>query len=344
MISSEEKVEFLRRLVEIYSPTGREEEAVKFIVEAFESFGVDAYVDEVGNAIAVREGKGPRILLAGHVDTVQGIIPVRIEDGVLWGRGSVDAKGPLATFFFATLESNANIIFAGLVDEEGFSKGAKNLDVPRPDYIIIGEPSGVDGVTIGYKGSLTAKFVESVEKVHGSLGVDAAERLINRWLEIKSSFGEGFNALSGRIVEFHAYERDFDFYGEMVINLRTPPGYNPPKGWNILDFVPAYQVDRRSPLVRAFVRGIRRNGMRPRLKKKTGTADMNILGPRFGVDAVAYGPGDSRLDHTPHERIRISEYLLAIDVLVDVIEELKGAGERAAEESGEMETGKALSG
>lgn len=85
--------------------------------------------------------------------------------------------------------------------------------------------------------------------------------------------------------------------------------------------------------------------MRPRLKKKTGTADMNILGPRFGVDAVAYGPGDSRLDHTPpHERISLSEYLLAIDVLVDVIEELKGAKERAAEESGEREAGKALSG
>ncbi|ALV62708.1 N-acetyl-lysine deacetylase [Thermococcus sp. 2319x1] len=343
MISSDEKIEFLKKLVEIYSPTGREGEAVKFIVESFESFGVEAYVDEVGNAIAIRKGKGPRILLAGHVDTVPGIIPVRIDDGVLWGRGSVDAKGPLATFFFATLESRANVIFAGLVDEEGFSKGAKNLDVPRPDYIIIGEPSGVDGVTIAYKGSLTAKFVESVEKVHGSLGVNAAEKLINRWLEIKSSFGEGFNALSGRIAEFHAYERDFDFYGEMVINLRTPPGYEPPDDWEILDFVPAYQVDRRGALVKAFVRGIRRNGMRPRLKKKTGTADMNILGPKFGVDAVAYGPGDSRLDHTPHERISLDEYLLAVKVLVDVIEELKGTKSRVVEESGDMEIGKGIS-
>ncbi len=88
----------------------------------------------MGNAIAIREGKGPRILLAGHVDTVPGgIIPVRIEDGgVLWGGrgGSVDAKGPLATFFFATLESNANIIFAGLVDEEAFPRAPRTSTFP----------------------------------------------------------------------------------------------------------------------------------------------------------------------------------------------------------------------
>lgn len=324
MISSEEKVEFLKELVELYSPSGNEDNVARFIVESFETFGVEAYVDEVGNAIAVKEGKGPRVLLAGHMDTVPGYIPVRIEDGILWGRGSVDAKGPLATFFFATVESDANLIFAGLVDEERFSKGARNLDVPKPDFIVIGEPSGVNGVTIGYKGSLTAKFTSVVEKVHGSLGIDAAEELINTWLEIKSRFGEGFSELSGRIVELHAYERDFDFYGEMIINLRTPPGYEPPRGWEIMDFVPAYEVDRRSPLVRAFVRAIRKNELRPRLKKKSGTADMNILGPRFGVDAIAYGPGDSKLDHTPNEHIRLGEYLMAIEVLETAIEELKG--------------------
>ncbi|AFK23202.1 [LysW]-lysine hydrolase [Pyrococcus sp. ST04] len=322
MISPEEKVEFLRKLVEIYSPTGREEEAARFVKDSFESYGIESYIDEVGNVIAVKKGKGPLILLAGHIDTVPGYIPVRIENGILWGRGSVDAKGPLATFFFATIESEANIIFAGLVDEEGFSKGAKNLEVPRPDYIIIGEPSGVDSVTIGYKGSLTARFVEKVEKVHGSMGVGAAEKLIERWLVISREFNEGFNALSGRIVRFIAYERDFDFYGEMVINLRTPPGYTPPSDWDIIDFVPAYEVDRRSPLVRAFVRGIRKAGFRPRLKKKMGTADMNILAPKYGVDAVAYGPGDSSLDHTPNEHIHLEEYLRAIEVLKIVLKEL----------------------
>ncbi|CAB49366.1 [LysW]-lysine hydrolase [Pyrococcus abyssi] len=323
-IPKDEKIKFLKELVEIYSPTGKEEEAAKFIKEKLEEYGVKAYIDKVGNVIGVKEGEGPLILLAGHVDTVPGYIPVRIEGDILWGRGSVDAKGPLSALLFAMVESNANVIFAGLVDEEGFSKGARALDVPRPEYVIVGEPSGVNGVTIGYKGSLTVRFVERVEKFHGSIGGGAAEKLIERWLSISGNFEDGFNGLSGRIVRFVAYERDFEFYGEMIVNLRTPPGYEPPRDWDIIDFVPAYEVNRRSPLVRTFVRSIRELGMKPKLKKKSGTADMNILAPRFGVDAVAYGPGDSRLDHTPYERISLMEYLQSIDVLKNVLTKLKG--------------------
>ena len=323
MLNDEEKIQFLREIVEIYSPTGKEEGIARFLVESFESFGVAAYIDSAGNVIAEKRGSGPRILLAGHMDTVPGVIPVRIENGELWGRGSVDAKGPLATFFFAFIESDANLTFAGLVEEEGFSKGVRNLDIERPDFIVIGEPSGTSGVTIGYKGSLTLRIEKKVEKFHGSVAnKGAAELLIEDWLKIRSEFKDGWDEVSGRIVEFHAWERDFDFYGEMRINLRTPLGYDPPQIGEILDFVSAYEVSPRSPLVRAFVRAIRNYGLKPVLKKKSGTADMNILAPRFGVDAVAYGPGDSRLDHTPYEHINLKEYLLAIEVLKDSLKNL----------------------
>ena len=49
---------------------------------------------------------------------------------------------------------------------------------------------------------------------------------------------------------------------------------------------------------------------------------MNVVGPVWGQNIVAYGPGDSRLDHTPQEHIRISEYTHAIDVLEFVLKEL----------------------
>jgi LysW-gamma-L-lysine carboxypeptidase len=35
---------------------------------------------------------------------------------------------------------------------------------------------------------------------------------------------------------------------------------------------------------------------------------------------VAYGPGDSKLDHTPQEHVVIEEYLAAIRVLTSVLE------------------------
>ena len=323
MIPDDEKIEFLKRMVEIYSPSGKENEVAEFLVNSFYRYDIDAYIDSVGNVVAEKKGKGPRILLAGHMDTVTGEIPVRIENDILWGRGSVDAKGPLSAFFFAFVESNANMIFAGLVDEERHSKGAKNLKIAKPDFIIIGEPSGVNGVTIGYKGSAVIEIEKVVKKFHGSLGQKGAtEELIEVWYEISKDFGSGWDQPTGRIVECHTYERDFDFYGKISINIRFPPGYNVPSVGNVVDYVPPYMVSPRSRLVRAFVRAIRENKLKPVLKKKSGTADMNILAPKFGVDAVAYGPGDSSLDHTPNEHINISEYLESIHVLKSAISNL----------------------
>ena len=49
---------------------------------------------------------------------------------------------------------------------------------------------------------------------------------------------------------------------------------------------------------------------------------MNVVGPIWGQNIIAYGPGDSRLDHTPQERIDIAEYIQAIDILELVLKEL----------------------
>jgi len=48
---------------------------------------------------------------------------------------------------------------------------------------------------------------------------------------------------------------------------------------------------------------------------KTGTSDMNVVAPVWRCPIVAYGPGDSALDHTPHEHVSIDEYWRAILVL-----------------------------
>ena len=69
-----------------------------------------------------------------------------------------------------------------------------------------------------------------------------------------------------------------------------------------------------------MLRAIRTHGGRPKFKLKTGTADMNIVGPAWGCPIVAYGPGDSSLDHTPEEHVDIGEYLRAIEVLVGALD------------------------
>jgi LysW-gamma-L-lysine carboxypeptidase len=50
---------------------------------------------------------------------------------------------------------------------------------------------------------------------------------------------------------------------------------------------------------------------------------MNVVGPAWQCPIVAYGPGESALDHTPDERIVLSEYLRAVRVLTEVLVALK---------------------
>ena len=108
----------------------------------------------------------------------------------------------------------------------------------------------------------------------------------------------------------------------------------------------AFQTTRTTPLARAFIAAVRAiNGGQPALngdaapplsqqnpvaagarsgsfKYKTGTSDMNVVGPVWGQNILAYGPGDARLDHTPQEHIHIAEYMQAIDVLELVLREV----------------------
>jgi LysW-gamma-L-lysine carboxypeptidase len=66
----------------------------------------------------------------------------------------------------------------------------------------------------------------------------------------------------------------------------------------------------------------RRAGGQPGFVLKTGTADLNIVAPAWGCPAVAYGPGDSTLDHTPDEHLPLEEYRNAVEVIRSVLKRL----------------------
>ncbi|HKP30641.1 MAG TPA: M20/M25/M40 family metallo-hydrolase, partial [Gemmatimonadales bacterium] len=84
-------------------------------------------------------------------------------------------------------------------------------------------------------------------------------------------------------------------------------------------------ASKETPLVAAFLRAIRAEGGQPRFVTKTGTADLNVVGPVWPtVPMAVYGPGDSALDHTPDEHVEIAEYERAIRVLVGMLEGLMG--------------------
>jgi LysW-gamma-L-lysine carboxypeptidase len=62
--------------------------------------------------------------------------------------------------------------------------------------------------------------------------------------------------------------------------------------------------------------------VQPGFVVKTGTSDMNVVAPVWQCPIVAYGPGDSALDHTPHERLDLDEYWTAVQVLEATLRQL----------------------
>jgi len=89
------------------------------------------------------------------------------------------------------------------------------------------------------------------------------------------------------------------------------------------DRTEAFLGNEDSLAVRAFRWAIRKTmGCQVLLVKKTGTSDMNLFAESCSMPMIAYGPGDSSLDHTENERVSISEYLSSVEVYANAIQQI----------------------
>src|SRR5437879_9890322 len=345
---TETGIELLEEMLSIPSPSTQERALGQWLVSRLRAMGFAAKRDEVGNVIAFW-GSGPReVLLLGHMDTVPGFIPVHREGQRLFGRGAVDAKGPLAAAITAVARQPAGatcrFTIIGAVEEEGSSRGARHLVHRKaPDQLIILEPSGWDAVTLGYKGSLKLRYRLSQPMGHGAgpneSAADRAITFVRRVQDQPAGAGHGvgtFERLDARILRFHADHDGFKDTAAMTVGFRLPPNFDVSSLQQELQrwaegaelrfeyADAAVRAEKNTPVVRAFLKGIRDTGGTPRFKMKTGTSDMNILAPVRGCPTLAYGPGDSKLDHTPDEAVDLAEFERGVDVLTTALNQLAG--------------------
>jgi LysW-gamma-L-lysine carboxypeptidase len=341
-------------LVKIYSPSTDEAEAVAYLVEWMKHNGYDeAGIDAVGNARGIKgDPNAPKtLMLLGHIDTVRGEIPVRIEKNNLYGRGSVDAKGPLCSFAQAASEATVpkgwRVAVVGAVEEEvTSSKGARHiLKRFTPDLCLIGEPSGADRITLGYKGRLLMEYTYERTVSHTARPEPSAGAIGFMFWQGVSSWenqqNTGIEKLFDQVMcNLQRINTESDGFHEKVtlqIGFRLPP-HVPPA--DVIAAVSplaapnselrtfgaeiAIQSDKNNALVRGMLSAIRAQGKTPGFVLKTGTSDMNIVGAQWECPIAAYGPGDSRLDHTPHEHLPLAEYEQAVATVKHLIENLPG--------------------
>lgn len=344
-VSREEARELLVDLVATPSVSGDEGACAEVLVEFFEEHDREVRVDEVGNVHAPGEG----VLLTSHVDTVPGEIPVRVEETgegeVLWGRGSVDAKGPLATMAVVAVTTGAS--FLGVVGEEVDQRGSRHAVevLEEPAAVVNGEPSGWEGVTLGYRGLLEGTYRTATDSVHSSRpennavqdAVEWCDR-VKRELETATDAGpdEAFESLTFTPTAFDGGTAPDGFAVEATVEfqVRVPPEKRlvdvraaveaQLQGGSVewTDGVEPVLVSPRTPAARAFRVAVRNAGGDPRLLCKSGTSDMNIFAAHWDCPMVTYGPGDSALDHAPDERLPLAEYERAVGVLEDATTQL----------------------
>src|SRR5207248_1575975 len=239
-VATESGMELLEEMVSIPSFSTQERELGQWLVARLRAMGFAASRDEAGNVVAFW-GSGPReVMLLGHMDTVAGFIPVRREGNRLFGRGAVDAKGPLAAAITAVARQPAGagcrFTVIGAVEEEGSSRGARHLVSRRPpDQLVILEPSGWDAITLGYKGSLKLRYRLSQPLGHGAgpneSAADRAIAFVRRLQDHAATQGTGlgsFERLDARIVRFHADHDGFRDTAAMTLGFRLPPNFDVP--------------------------------------------------------------------------------------------------------------------
>ncbi len=228
----------------------------ELLVDTLAEHGHDATVDPAGNTLATRGSGAPHYVLNTHIDTVTPHIPYEREEGVIRGRGSCDAKGPLAALLagFLAVEPEGTLTLAVTPDEETRSTGADALDVrngggnrtpgadatrgssgrdsPEPNGYIVGEPTGLDVCNAAkgrFQGSLSLSGVNAhaaephagVNAVAGLEGALAAVREFDDGAPTHDSLGDP--TLVPTVVSGGSATNQVPAEAELVLDRRPVP-------------------------------------------------------------------------------------------------------------------------
>ena len=191
-------------LIDIYSPSGKEEDIQLYLEGVLRQAGFEVERQEVEedryNLHVTMGSEPPRLYLVGHVDTVaawdlENFGPSEV-DGIIHGLGSADMKGGCAAMVEAWLALSealhpSELPPVGLLlvvgEEESGDGSSTFLDSRRPPWAVIGEPTGLAACFAHY-GYLEADIVTRGRSSHSSLPELGTQR---RGIDAESSFAPG---------------------------------------------------------------------------------------------------------------------------------------------------------
>jgi putative selenium metabolism hydrolase len=221
-------VKFMQDIIRIPSLSSEEGAVIERARQEMLRIGYDEVtVDPMGNLLG-RIGTGPRVIaFDGHIDTVDVGDPELwdrdphsgdIEDGILYGRGTSDMKGGVASSIYAGailkkrgIPENVTFYATATVQEEDCDglcwQYIIKEDGLRPDLVVITEPTSLR-IYRGHRGRMELEVHTSGVSCHGSApergenavykmaGIIADIEKLNEELQPRDPLGKGTVTIS----------------------------------------------------------------------------------------------------------------------------------------------------
>lgn len=203
----EEIVKLCSDLIKIESvnPPGNTIEVIDYICNYLKDANIEYEIRRAEGGpqnIVAKFGNpnGKRLIFNGHCD----VVPIgdeakwsfppfsgEVVDGMLQGRGASDMKCGLGAFLFASkLINTAGVQLAGEVlltivsdEETGGEYGTEWLfdnGYITGDWGIIAEPTGIDNIEVGQKGTMGMNLIARGKTAHGSLSPYVGDNAIDK--------------------------------------------------------------------------------------------------------------------------------------------------------------------
>ena len=352
-----EYIDLLRQMVRTPSLSFEEGEVASLISGALDSFGIEHSLLG-GNILAKNRHFDPRkktLALDAHMDTVPasgGYTKDPFDPGddetVVRGLGSNDDGGSVVSmiatfrhFYDMPLPINLMLVLTREEERSGpdgarwlYAGGlAESGEFPAPDWVIVGEPTGMRAAT-SERGLLVLDG-----EAHGVSGHAAR--------------GEGVNALYIALDDIaalrgHRFTRHSPTMGDVRLNVTQ---IEAGKAHNVIPELCRFVVDIRpteqysnEEILRELQTLCRSSLSARNLTNRSSATAVNspLIGAaralgieefsspttsdwmRIGCDAVKMGPGDSSRSHKADEYILTSEIREAIDIYIKYIETFYG--------------------
>ncbi len=347
-------------LLNIYSPTGKEHEIVRFLFNYLKGAGLPVKMQEIGggraNLLVIPPETGVAAVLMGHVDTVPAHdldqFCCREEGDLIEGLGAADMKGGCAAIIEAYLANwkqgrRPPIALALVCGEEEEGDGTRTLVKEyRFPWAFIAEPTDLSPC-FGHYGYIEIRISATGKRMHASLAtagqnpVEALLRLLIRlsryYTEVRPELVYNIRDLSSSRSGFAVPERCdawLDVHlpptapiGEIVMELEEIVMTQKKEDASFngsVSFVnvhAGYELPHKGKLAEKL-KGVYQECRLPwEPQAFRSHSDANLLWAA-GIKPIILGPGSLEQAHSPHETVSFEQVLLASEIYYSLIASL----------------------